>query len=551
MKNRLLLLLYSTVLLATFSCDSISDGLVMKAESYPKKIKATHNSVDRSDSVFTAYVKTLGKVGDYSKREELDKYFKEGHEMLRLTDTFYVKNIIPLLDKNESKSEPNLITYMSTMDKSIATAMDKSEYPLRRMKLLKSIDDNISKYVEVVNKNVELGKSNVEDIQKFAVPYFSKYPDRKEDIQKEIDEMKKLQATIVQSSEAVNYQASLKEKGDVYNLTTIADNYKKNVETTNEIKKANKENKSLFKELDVSYSKILKDMKAKFYVQVGRTTWDSYSDWNTDVNYTYPVKEVEEDVFKYFDGLQENVVLAKSYNYGRSVSVNIDDKMWNKLSITPNQGWNTSGNDDGEFWLNNTVVKYYHKYIVESNGKITETGWVEVTEDEFYDNAENLGMSIYSKPLGVFEDEAIEEAAPAGITYVDNPKYGEWKKDESGNSFWAFYGKYALISNLMGSNHHYYRNDYNDYNRNYRNSRPYYGSGNSHTYGTRGSAYRNSSTYKSSNYRSSFANNSKSDFSSNSLRKSYSTSSSSGRSQASSSRTGSSRRGGGSGRGGK
>lgn len=40
-------------------------------------------------------------------------------------------------------------------------------------------------------------------------------------------------------------------------------------------------------------------------------------------------------------------------------------------------------------------------------------------------------------------------AAPVGSEYVGNSNYGEWKQGSNGNSFWAFYGQYAMFSALM------------------------------------------------------------------------------------------------------
>jgi len=62
----------------------------------------------------------------------------------------------------------------------------------------------------------------------------------------------------------------------------------------------------------------------------------------------------------------------------------------------------------------------------------------------------------------------------AGSQLVGNPNYGQWQTNSSGNSFWAWYGQYALISSLFGGRQHYYggwagRRDYSyyhDYGRN-------------------------------------------------------------------------------------
>ncbi len=70
-----------------------------------------------------------------------------------------------------------------------------------------------------------------------------------------------------------------------------------------------------------------------------------------------------------------------------------------------------------------------------------------------------------------------------GSYLVGNPNYGHWNQDSSGNSFWSWYGKYALFSSVIrgfggfGSNYHsgpiyhdsWYKRDrygyYHDYGR--------------------------------------------------------------------------------------
>jgi len=56
---------------------------------------------------------------------------------------------------------------------------------------------------------------------------------------------------------------------------------------------------------------------------------------------------------------------------------------------------------------------------------------------------------------------------------VGNPQYGQWQTNSGGQSFWAWYGQYALISSLLGGNRYSYSNwrynrgwsHYNDYGR--------------------------------------------------------------------------------------
>lgn len=101
--------------------------------------------------------------------------------------------------------------------------------------------------------------------------------------------------------------------------------------------------------------------------------------------------------------------------------------------------------------------------------KLTE--WKEVSEEDFEFHSSDMGMEIYSKVDGTLS----KIAAPPGYSqYVGNEKYGQWKTDNSGNSTWAFFGRYMFISSMfhlmMPTPFGYYRG----YGA-YRGRTPYYG----------------------------------------------------------------------------
>ena len=142
---------------------------------------------------------------------------------------------------------------------------------------------------------------------------------------------------------------------------------------------------------------------------------------------------------------------------------------------------------------------YYHKYRIIFQDKkpnltkeqladttavanditIETTDWQEVSPIIFEDHQNDLGMTILSKKDGVLD----KNTAPAGANgYVGNERYGHWQTNSSGSSFWVFYGRYRLMSDLFygprygyGGYYGYQRNDWNNYRQNYRGSKDYYG----------------------------------------------------------------------------
>ena len=119
------------------------------------------------------------------------------------------------------------------------------------------------------------------------------------------------------------------------------------------------------------------------------------------------------------------------------------------------------------------VKNYFHQYLVVLPEESSKTQWLEVPKDFYNKNLEFLGMALLTKKDGTFDDVA----SPPGYALVGDEKYGRWREDSSGGSFWEFYGKYALISSLFGGWYSpIHRNDYRNY-QTYRTSRkPYFGS---------------------------------------------------------------------------
>ncbi len=135
--------------------------------------------------------------------------------------------------------------------------------------------------------------------------------------------------------------------------------------------------------------------------------------------------------------------------------------------------------------------------------KIINTDWQEVSPITFDEYKGDLGMTILSKKNGVLD----KNSSPAGVdNYIGNSQYGQWQTNSNGSSFWSFYGRYRLMSDLFFGPRYGYgyggfsRSYYNDYNRNYRNKQSYYGA--NKEFGTKSN--RNSSWSKKS---SSFKNN--------------------------------------------
>ncbi len=116
--------------------------------------------------------------------------------------------------------------------------------------------------------------------------------------------------------------------------------------------------------------------------------------------------------------------------------------------------------------------------------------WQDVDSGTYERYRSSLGMVVLSKGAGGTVDR---DEHPPGYQQVGDERYGQWRNDGGGRSFWEFYGQYALLSNLMGGfGRPIYRDDWNGYRDARGRGQTYYGPGGG-VYGTNGSTTRQTS----------------------------------------------------------
>ncbi len=161
-------------------------------------------------------------------------------------------------------------------------------------------------------------------------------------------------------------------------------------------------------------------------------------------------------------------------------------------------------------------VSFHHKYRLvklpfgEPEGAKPEQSesWEAVSKTVYEGLKENLGMTVATKPAGAYDSEAQTTAPqPAGFAYVASPEegqnaYGRWRHDSHGNSFWEFYGKYALMRSLFWGPTYtpIYSGDYRGYRSARAAGRSYYGSDRSGAKRYGSGAQRTRTQYASSRY---------------------------------------------------
>lgn len=443
-------------------------------------------------------VKNDKEIKDFKSDPRFKKYEKylkrEKYEVKVLTLAQKIKtmskNVATLksiAEKNDGDDENRAIAMIHTYKTNVQILRKDTLALAGLLSRYENIDKNIKNIREKDIPTLVLNmKNNLVKYSESIKPYRVKHTNKEEDFKNRVLKFKNFYDNTVKLEKSIN------KSNDLFQIKKEYDEIILYNKTSNQLLKKYID---ILPQLDSSYSKILSDMKMEFYVTFGMTSWDNFYDVPTE-HTIYITKKVSENIFNYFYNLTtDNIGNISTSVFGRNkfyvpmqyispLNINFKSKL-------------PSGDDEGEIWLNDTKIKYFHKYTKESNGKRSDTGWVEVSAEMYEKHFKDLGMTILSKPYGYYEYEKIEKTIPPGMSYVGNSHYGQWQQNSNGQSFWVWYGAYRMFDDIMGNNR-YSNNSYNSYrdynNRNYGNS--YYGNGG--YYGTYGSYTRD--RYKNSTF---------------------------------------------------
>jgi hypothetical protein len=173
---------------------------------------------------------------------------------------------------------------------------------------------------------------------------------------------------------------------------------------------------------------------------------------------------------------------------------------WDKLLVDMRQHGHT---DEQEL---RTITTHLPDATAKSGTTNSEERWVEVSPAIYQAQKNDLGMAIEHKPAGKYDSEADRVAQPAGFAYIapngQSNQYGYWDHS-GGQSFWVFYGQYALMRDLL-FNHSYRplgQSEWEDYRSYQSTGRTYYGrdyEAGLPKYGSQGTA--TADRYSGSNY---------------------------------------------------
>ena len=497
--KRTIQLLIGLSSLFLFGC-SIPKATHQSATQFVQRIDRYKESVEEQRAKLNGIVEANTFLSQ--SKDQLaawDGHYNRMSNQLNSIASSFSTRVTPLLEKNDRKDDFTVRSTLTVLSQELAQTIQSLPVPVMEAKFIIEIQASTDEWLTKSQELLEGCDRHTIRLDDTAIKYKELYPHRINDIDKRVAE------TI-----AIKIKASNLRKGAVGELgkasseidwAIVANNLKGSLEQGDLFLAKNEETISDIRSLDLSYTKILEDMRIDYFVQIYRSSWDNGSDSDTTKNSSFPMVKVSREQYETMIGAQYPLAsVYYSYSWG-SGEWKTQGYSGIYQIINPRASWPNKYHDYAEFWVEDSEQTYWHQYTIIENGKETKTDWIEVDEEEYLDYSGALGMSIESKPYGSFPNEAIEEPHPPAFAFVDNEKYGRWKKDDQGNEFWEFYTNYMMLNLLLGNNYggyRYYHNDYNSW-RSSGYNRPYYGR-TATSFGTKSAQVQNSSRYRSSTY---------------------------------------------------
>ncbi len=414
---------------------------IKKAESKIKNHKDNYNRLSSSSD--------FKPVEKFAKKETWIDKFDAAQGQIQRANKVYYQELKPLLKKNKPELSVQITQQIKRIKQILTDAEKLAQYPALRYAKIKSIIENADQFESQSKKNAKQ-IDTISNTVKAGVlaKALQDFPDLSKKINTRFAPLSDIERKSTNDLTIVKREFSNHLSNSNPDYASFLDHSEALDTNLNEITLLEKSFTKDAKQLYTSYTKILHDMKEDLFVTIKRESWDERSDYYNPKFATFQ-RQVSPETYEVLTSDKVETIGQITASWGSPKFKTGIPEIWKTLNINPSEQWPGRGHNSASFWVEDSNEAYYHKYMLEQDGETKETGWEKV-DASFYDaNLEFLGMAILAKPYGVFESDQLKEAAPPGMAYVGNSQYGEWKKDNSGNQFWSWYGKYALFSSLF------------------------------------------------------------------------------------------------------
>ena len=501
--NRFISIFWLVFLTALLSaCSGLPDKLTHEFKSMPKRLTAHDGLIKTQKDAFDKLSShsEWSFFSPYLASEKWFDHFNVANTELNKAKQLYRTQIEPMGDRNKPEDAQAFSQLIEQFNQHLSRSSGAAHYAKNRINFLVTTRNTADKTYEIAGQQDGENLSLQRQFASQASAALKKYPAKKGDLTQRVAG---LDALVKQSSDSYKALKTQYIKKASINYANFGDAAVALSQLTQDIAKYETLQRNKVAELDRSYVKVLADQRVDYYVVIGRATWCEGEYCRAGDEARFPAVNVDAKVFEYFDALTLNSIAKYRRSWGGrdQFTLKIPQDKWKALRLNYKSG-QSRHHDYGEYWVDSTFTKTYHKYVEVVNDTMTEKDWQFVSEGVFWKNYENLGMAIITKPYGFYEEEGLKEAQPVGMATVAKPvmqngvatganQYGEWRQS-NGHSVWYYYGMYRLFGALAGPSRYSYH-DWNSYSSRNRGG-AYYGTNNE--YGTYGK-----STYSNSRYR--------------------------------------------------
>ena len=448
-----------------------------RAGQLEEQIKTELPNVDKAKEIYETLLEEEPWLKPIAVREQWSNQFTVAREGIEQARTQYDETVKPLLKKNDRNATESLSVEIAIVQRTLNVATSAATQPILRGRAIvaarqqaQDIGSTYGQYYDAI-----VGRNN--EISALASRAQENHPQRIEDIASRVAPMQKAATDAQTQRNTLEAQLQKHDNGGDADYAQLLDAFNK-LKTLNAQGQAKELGvATALKSLDESYTRVLVDMKLRYFVAISWSDWDENSDSREQTGRGGLV-EVSEAVFLEVLEIGDDRI-AKCSGYGAcSMSAQADARVLEELGISPKSAvfHKSSGSNQIEYYIADWNIRYYHRYDEERNGNITTTDWEEVDEDFYVENLPNLHMTLESKPFGVFAEDRFEEPTPAGMAYVDDGNYGEWEENSSGSYYWRFYPRYNYWYRYYGGDFYGYgRTEYADYSSHRTSGKAYYG----------------------------------------------------------------------------
>ena len=491
------------VSLALSGC-GLPEQLVRQAQQTLDMVNQREIELKASEEEFAQFQASdeYKELGRYAEREKWSQQLELAARKLSLAKRTVQSEVQPILDRDSMDDEYKLGQTLEKVSPMLASVREEAG----RWRERRTVLEDAKKNADQLNAQAESDWAVIRDggtrLQETANQAAREFKEGQQTIQRVAEPFVNLLNQSREVFATVEREHRSHGSGGDADYALLLDGANKLESNREGYQESSAEAEAKFAQLSVSYSKTLIDMKADFLLTIRRQSWDESADYPSLHSVDYPAKIVDGQTYEHFDEIPGSLATFQTGWFSDDFVLlrGVDQNRWNSLKIDHKASWPSSDDNQAEYWLQTATAKYFHKYHVIQNGEASETDWVPVQEGFFLANLDNLGMDVESKPYGVFEENKLTHAAPPGMAYVGNPRYGRWE-NQGGGSVWMWVAPYLLYRSLFGNSYGYRRNEWNTYRGGYYGSRAYYGgTAAAPAYGSRSRSTQSSPSLSSSNF---------------------------------------------------